>query len=57
MIVGQRNVGKKLITLAITVVVAMIVISALVGLRKKTAPANEPRLHSSTPVVLLPQIR
>jgi len=57
MIVGQRNVGKKLITLAITVVVAMIVISALVGLRKKTAPANEPPLHSSTPVVLLPQIR
>jgi hypothetical protein len=56
MIAGHQTVGKKLITLALALLVVMIVISALVGTRKKTAPAKEPPLHPSTLVLELTRV-
>ena len=47
MIAGNRNEGRKLATIAIAIFLAMIVISAVVALRKRAAPANEPPLHPS----------
>jgi hypothetical protein len=51
MIVGHRNVGKRLVTAAIAVLLSMIALTALVAFRKKTAPEKVPPLHPSTLVM------
>lgn len=48
MIAGNPNAGKKIATAAIAVVLMMILITAVVGFRKRTAPVKEPPLHPST---------
>jgi hypothetical protein len=47
MVPGNPSVGRKLIVTAIGIVLVMIVIAALVGMSKKTAPLKEPPLHPS----------
>lgn len=47
MIVGNRNAGKRLVTVALAVLLTMILITAVVAYRKTTAPAKEPPLHPS----------
>jgi hypothetical protein len=47
MIVGNPNAGKRTATAAVALVLMLILITAIVALRKKTAPAKEPPLHPS----------
>ncbi len=47
MIVGNPNTGKRMATVAIALFLMMIVITAVVAVRKKAAPAKEPPLHPS----------
>lgn len=53
MIVGNRNAGRKFLTVCLAVLLMMIIIAVLVGFRKKMAPANEPPLHPSSIVGIL----
>jgi hypothetical protein len=50
MIVGNPNAGKRTATAAVALVLMLILITAIVALRKKTAPAKEPPLHPSTAI-------
>lgn len=52
MIVGNRNAGKSIAVVAIAMLIMVFVITLLVGMRKKTAPAQQPPLHPSVLVVL-----
>jgi len=52
MIVGNRNAGKRVAVLAIAMLIMMFVITLLVGMRKRTAPTQQPPLHPSVIVVL-----
>ena len=47
MIVGNRNAGKRIAVVTIAMLVVMFVITLLVGMRKKTAPTQQPPLHPS----------
>ena len=47
MIAGNPNAGRKLATIAIAIFIAMILISAVVAVRKRAEPSNEPPLHPS----------
>ena len=47
MIAGNPNAGRTLATIAIAIFIAMILISAVVAVRKRAAPSNEPPLHPS----------
>jgi len=44
MICGNRNAGKRVATVTIAVLLIMILITAVVAFRKRTAPATEPPL-------------
>ena len=48
MIAGNPNVGKRMITALATLLLIMILITVVVSVRKRTAPAKEPPLHPST---------
>lgn len=52
MIVGNRNAGKSIAVVAIAMLIMVFVITMLVGMRKKSAPAQQPPLHPSVIVVL-----
>ena len=54
MIVGYRNAGKRIASLAIILLIMMFVMTMLVGMRKKTEPVKQPPLHPSVVVVLWP---
>lgn len=47
MIVGNPNAGKTIATAAVAVFLMMILITAIVCFRKRTAPVKEPPLHPS----------
>ena len=47
MIAGNPNAGKKLATVAIAIFLMMILISGVIAMRKRSAPAKEPPLHPS----------
>ena len=51
MIVGNRNAGKRMAVAAIAMLIMMFIITLLVGMRKKTDPAQKPPLHPSVVVV------
>jgi hypothetical protein len=51
MIVGDRNAGKRMATLAVVLLIMIFVITLLVGTRKRTDPAKQPPLHPSLVVV------
>lgn len=57
MIVGNRNAGKRILSVCLAALVVMIIIAVLVGFRKKTAPVREPPLHPSSVVVILAECR
>jgi hypothetical protein len=44
MICGNRNAGKRVATVTIAVLLILILITAVVAFRKRTAPATEPPL-------------
>jgi len=49
MIVGHRNAGKKIASVAIALIIIMFVITLLIGARKKTQPSQrQPLLHPSS---------
>jgi hypothetical protein len=48
MIAGNPNAGKRTATAAVALLLMLILVTAIVSLRKKTAPAKEPPLHPST---------
>jgi len=50
-IAGNPKSGRKLATFAIALFLVMCLITAWVGLRKRTDPQPEPPLHPSTVVV------
>jgi hypothetical protein len=52
MIVGNRNAGKRIAVVAIAMLIMMFVITLLVGMRKKTAPVQQPPLHPSVTILL-----
>ena len=47
MIVGNRNAGKTIVAAIVVLLVGMIVITAILAQRKKTAPVQTPPLHAS----------
>jgi hypothetical protein len=48
MIVGNRNAGRKIASVAIALIITMFVITLLIGARKKTQPSQrQPLLHPS----------
>ncbi len=48
MIVGNRNAGRKIASVAIALIIMMFVITLLIGARKKTQPSQrQPLLHPS----------
>jgi hypothetical protein len=51
MIAGNPKVGRAMTTFAIAILVAMILMTAFVASRKRTAPAKQPPLH---PSILMP---
>jgi len=51
MIAGNPNTGRRVATLAIALFIMMILITALVAVRKRTAPVKEPPLHPSVLVL------
>jgi hypothetical protein len=51
MIVGDRNAGKRMATLAVVLLIVMFVITLLFGMRKKTDPSKQPPLHPSVVLV------
>ena len=53
MLAGNPRTGRRLATFAIALFVVMCVITAWVGLRKRTAPQAEPPLHPSTLLVYI----
>jgi len=48
MIAGNPKAGRKMAKFAIVLFLAMLLITAFVALRKRTAPLKEPPLHPST---------
>jgi hypothetical protein len=50
MIVGNRNAGRRIAIVAMTMLILMFVIALLVGMRKKTAPAQQPPLRPAVVV-------
>lgn len=46
MIIGDRRAGRKLLALVVIIGTAIILTAALFVHRKRTAPQNEPPLHS-----------
>jgi hypothetical protein len=48
MILGHRNVGKHIATIAIGLLIMMFVITLLLGTRKKIEPAQQPLLRPSS---------
>ena len=53
MIVGNPNAGKRTATAAVALLLMIILVTAIVALRKKTAPAKEPPLHPSVVLAFL----
>jgi len=51
-IVGNRNAGKRIMAALITVLLAMLLITVLVTVRRRSAPLQEPPLHPSVLLVL-----
>ena len=47
MIAGNPRAGRKLVVIAITLLLGIVITTAVVALRKKSAPMAEPPLHSS----------
>jgi hypothetical protein len=50
MIAGNPNIGKRTATAAVAVFLMLVLITAIVAFRKKTAPAKEPPLHPSVAI-------
>jgi hypothetical protein len=48
MIAGNPKAGRTMATCALALLLAMILITAFVAFRKRTAPVKEPPLHPST---------
>ena len=47
MIVGNRNAGRRIVTVVVAVFVVMLVITFIVASQRKTAPLQQPPLHPS----------
>jgi hypothetical protein len=45
MIAGNPNVGRRLLILSIVLMALIFLTAVFVGLRKRTAPENNPPLH------------
>jgi hypothetical protein len=52
LIAGHQNTGRTLVTVLLVAVLAILLTTAFVALRKKTAPLKEPPLHPSALLVL-----
>jgi hypothetical protein len=52
-IVGNRNAGKAIMTAVLTVLLAMIVITAVVTWRRKSAPEKQPPLPLHPSLLLI----
>jgi hypothetical protein len=52
-IVGNRNAGKAIMTAVLTVLLAMIVITAVVTWRRKSAPERQPPLPLHPSLLLI----
>ena len=50
MIAGNPKSGRRIATLAIVLVIAIVVILSLVGLRRRNAPLNHQPLHPATSI-------
>lgn len=47
MIIGNQRSGRKLLALVIVIALAILLTGAFLMRRKRTAPQNEPPLHSA----------
>jgi hypothetical protein len=47
-IVGNPNAGKKLATIALAIVFITILVTAVIAVRRQSAPTQRPPLHPST---------
>jgi hypothetical protein len=53
MIAGNPKTGRKLATMAVVLLIAMVLVSVIVAMRKKSAPLQEPPLVPSTVLVVI----
>jgi hypothetical protein len=53
MIVANPNAGKRTATVAGVVALMIIILTAIISLRKRTAPAKEPPLHPSVAIRMI----
>jgi len=52
MIAGNPNTGRRVAIAAVALLLAMILFTAFVAFRKRTAPLQQPPLHPSTAIAL-----